>query len=123
MTAAVKAVAPRMKFLGLGLGAPSDDFFEYFLNASNHAPNAPLAEAIDYHNYGVPASRTDVTTYPGLFDSADRFVEVVKKAEVISLLLHSPLTVPPFSSCAPLRLCRCCQASRDDQHQNVFTFS
>ena len=35
VTAAVAAIAPNMKFLGLGMGqGPPMEWFEYFLNAS-----------------------------------------------------------------------------------------
>ena len=88
VTAAVSKVAPKTKFLGLGLsqanyGTPSTNlsFFEHFLNASNHAPGAPVAQAIDYHYYATPTSRTDVFTYAGMFDSADAFVERVEQVE------------------------------------------
>ena len=85
---AVSKVAPGTKFLGLGLsqdnyGTPSTNlsFFEYFLNASNHAPGAPVASAIDYHYYATPSSRVDVSTYADTFDEADAFVETVKRVE------------------------------------------
>jgi hypothetical protein len=58
VTAAVAKVAPRMRFLGLGLGQGNNNaWFEYFLNSSNHLPGAPVAEAIDYHYYAQPGSR------------------------------------------------------------------
>ena len=68
VNAAVAKVAPGMKFLGLGeLQGASPEMFSHFLNASNHAPGAPLSDAIDYHYYAQPTSRTDVTTYHSMF--------------------------------------------------------
>ena len=96
VTAAVAKVAPAMKFLGLGLGqdhysASNLSYFEYFLNASNHAPGAPRAEAIDYHYYATPSSRTNVSTYHELFAQGDAFIQTVEAAEQVRLTL-SPRT-------------------------------
>jgi hypothetical protein len=84
VNAAVKRVAPSMKFLGLGeLQGASPEMFSYFLNASNHVPGAPISEAIDYHFYAVPASRTDASTYASMFERGDEFIEYVKQIELI----------------------------------------
>ena len=63
VTAAVAKAAPKMKFLGLGLGQGNNNaWFEYFLNRSNHLPSAPVADAIDYHYYAQPSSRCAVSS-------------------------------------------------------------
>mmetsp|Transcript_24198 Transcript_24198/g.72224 ORF Transcript_24198/g.72224 Transcript_24198/m.72224 type:complete len:409 (-) Transcript_24198:81-1307(-) len=89
VASAVRAVQPGIKFLGLG--ADQDeyslgnlDFFEHFLNASNHARGAPNAAAIDYHFYsGGGLSRTDPTSYVKMFAEGDKFFDTA--AEVDSL--------------------------------------
>lgn len=98
VTAAVAAVAPKTKFLGLGLsqgnyGTPStnNSFFEFFLNQSNHAASAPPSTAIDYHYYVTPSSRTNLSTYHEMFAQGDAFVEIVKGEEAVRKRL-SPQT-------------------------------
>ncbi len=98
VTAAVAKVAPGTKFLGLGLsqdnyGTPHTNlsFFEYFLDPANHAADAPIADAIDYHFYASPTSRTDPASYVGMFPQADAFVELVGRIEVVRRRL-SPKT-------------------------------
>jgi hypothetical protein len=57
VSAAIRRVAPQMKFVGMSLATPSKspEFFEYFLNPSNHQPGVAL-DAISYHFYAVPTS-------------------------------------------------------------------
>ena len=96
---AVAAVVPEMRFLGLGLGqnnfgnttAANMSYFEYFLDESHHSEGAPKSEAIDYHFYATPGSRTNASTYQELFPQGDAFVETVKVAQSIRLRL-SPET-------------------------------
>lgn len=88
VNAAVAAVAPKTKFLGLGLAlqnnyVPDKKYFTYFLNASNHVANAPKATAIDYHYYATSIQRTDVSSYPAMFGDGDSFVLEVEKIEAI----------------------------------------
>jgi len=92
------------------------EWFSHFLNASNHAPGAPVAEAIDYHYYASPPSRTDVSTYSAMFGDADHWIEMyVKPAEVIrkrlspstktylkELGIIAPGDNNPAPGCAPL---------------------
>jgi len=89
---AVDEAVPGMRFLGLGLSqndyglhptGADMSYFEYFLNRSNHAEGAPNSEAIDYHFYVTPSSRSNVSTYEELFSQGDAFVETVKAAEAV----------------------------------------
>jgi len=96
VTAAVATIAPKTKFLGLGLsqgnyGTGNYAFFKYFLNPKNHATGAPAADAIDYHYYATPSSRTNVSTYHELFAQGDAFIETVRGAEAVRKKL-SPQT-------------------------------
>ena len=43
----------------------------------------PISEAIDYHFYAAPASRTDASTYASMFERGDEFIEYVKQIELI----------------------------------------
>lgn len=67
-----------MKFVGLALCCPSGelDWFEYFLNKSNHAPGVPI-DYISYHFYASSNSRTDPSSYVSFFSDADGFFELV----------------------------------------------
>jgi len=90
---AIRKVAPRMKFVGLGLAEPSHNprMFEYFLNPANHAPGIPL-DMISYHFYAVPTpDQTPEIQQHTFFTQADRFLDVVRYIEQIRLRL-SPAT-------------------------------
>jgi len=80
---AIREVAPWMKFVGLALCCPSGelDWFEYFLNSSNHAPGVPI-DYISYHFYASSSSRTDPATYTSFFSDADGFFELVSSKSV-----------------------------------------
>ena len=89
----IKAVAPQMKFVGLGLGAPSDDpaMFEYFLNPKNHQAGIPL-DMISYHFYATPgADQTPEIQQFTFFAQADQFLTTVRFVEEIRKRL-SPST-------------------------------
>ena len=93
VNAAVAKVAPGMKFLGLGeLQGASPDMFSHFLNASNHAPGAPLSDAIDYHFYAQPPSRTDVTTYHSMFAGEFSLSSVTTLSSDADRCCHQTLT-------------------------------
>ena len=97
VTAAVAKVAPKMKFIGLGLGQGDNNaWFEYFLNGSNHVPGAPIADAIDYHYYAQPSSRCDVSSQHGRVHR-----HVMRTAEVClwSLFPESGLMSAPMLRC------------------------
>jgi Glycosyl hydrolases family 39 len=93
VAAAIRKVAPHMKFVGLALGAPSQNprMFEYFLNPRNHRPGIPL-DMISYHFYAVPApdEPPQVQQYT-FFDQASHFLDTVRYIEEIRQRL-SPAT-------------------------------
>jgi hypothetical protein len=81
----IKAVAPQMQFVGMGLAAPSDNprMFEYFLNPANHKPGIPL-DMISYHFYATPSvDQTPETQQFTFFGQADHFLTTVKYVEEI----------------------------------------
>jgi hypothetical protein len=93
IVSAIKRVAPKMKFVGLGLAFPSEDprMFEYFLNPKNHKPGIPL-DMISYHFYATPtAGETPETQSFTFFDQADRFIATTRYIEAIRQRL-SPST-------------------------------
>lgn len=55
IVAAIREVAPEVRFVGLALADPSSNprMFEYFLNPQNHRPGIPL-DMISYHFYATP---------------------------------------------------------------------
>lgn len=86
-------VAPQMKFVGLGLGGPSNGphYFEHFLNPKNHKPGIPL-DMISYHFYAVPQrDETMAIQQHTYFTQADGFLSTVGYVESIRKRL-SPKT-------------------------------
>lgn len=85
IVAAIKRVAPSMKFVGLALAFPgrTPGMFEYFLNADNHKPGIPI-DLISYHFYvkAEADESPDVQQYT-FFDQADGFVTTVRYIEEI----------------------------------------
>lgn len=93
VVAAIRKVAPQMKFVGLALADPAHhpQMFEYFLNPRNHQPGIPL-DMISYHFYAIPAA----DEAPGVhqhtfFAQADRFLDVARYIDAIRQRL-SPST-------------------------------
>lgn len=85
VVAAIHAVSPDTKFVGLGLAAPSahPEMFEHFLNHSNHRPGIPL-DMISYHFYATPAgSETPDHWQYTFFAQADGFLNTVRYVEQI----------------------------------------
>eukprot|EP01102_Stenamoeba_stenopodia_P022766 TRINITY_DN9617_c0_g1_i1.p1 TRINITY_DN9617_c0_g1~~TRINITY_DN9617_c0_g1_i1.p1 ORF type:complete len:634 (-),score=146.63 TRINITY_DN9617_c0_g1_i1:62-1906(-) len=84
----IREAAPWMKFVGLALCCPSGelDWFEYFLNKSNHAPGIPI-DYISYHFYASASSRTDPSTYTSFFSDADGFFELVTSIEKVRMAI------------------------------------
>jgi hypothetical protein len=90
VNAAVASIAPKTKFVGLGLAnidlaGPRNQgrpYFEYFLNSSNHAPGAPAVEAIDYHWYANPLNYSKGFEHT-MFENVDTFIAEVKEFEVV----------------------------------------
>ena len=93
IVSAIHKVSPDTKFMGLALAAPSThpDFFEYFLNPANHAPNIPL-DYISYHFYATPGPTQTVEDWQyTFFDQADGFLNTTRYVEAIRKRL-SPST-------------------------------
>jgi hypothetical protein len=66
------------------------DFYKYFLNHSNHAPDIPL-DMISYHFYALEPNRTDPKSYESFFPQLDKFTTEVEQIEQIRKAL-SPET-------------------------------
>jgi hypothetical protein len=82
VVAAIHAVSPETKFVGLALGAPGQnlEMFEYFLDPKNHRPGIPL-DMISYHFYAMVQSETPEDWQNTLFDQADGFLATVRSIE------------------------------------------
>jgi hypothetical protein len=91
IVAAIKRVAPSMKFVGLALAMPGNNpqMFEYFLNPRNHKPGIPI-DLISYHFYASPApdESPEIQQYT-FFDQADGFISTVRYIEEIRKRLAS----------------------------------
>jgi hypothetical protein len=93
IASAIREIAPRMKFVGLALAAPSSNprMFEYFLDPRHHRPGIPL-DMISYHFYATPTEDQTPTIQPyTYFEQADRFLATVQYVEEIRKRL-SPST-------------------------------
>jgi len=93
ITAAIRQVAPKIKFVGIAMAQPSNapQMFEYFLNPANHKPGIPL-DMISYHFYAVPtADQSSEAHQFTFFDQADRFIATAHYVESIRRRL-SPAT-------------------------------
>ncbi len=93
VVAAIRKVAPRMKFVGLALAEPGSNprMFEYFLNPKNHQAGIPL-DMISYHFYATPtADEGPETQQYTFFGQADRFLGVTWYIDAIRARL-SPAT-------------------------------
>jgi hypothetical protein len=85
VVAAIHAVSPDTRFVGLALAYPSEhpEIFEYFLDHKNHRPGIPL-DMISYHFYATPAaSETPDHWQYTFFGQADRFLATVRYIEQI----------------------------------------
>lgn len=91
--AAIRKVAPSMKFIGLAMAytAENPEMYEYFLNPKNHKAGIPL-DMISYHFYAVPQpDYTPEAQQYTFFEQADRFLATVRYIELIRKRL-SPST-------------------------------
>lgn len=90
---AIHQVSPKTKFVGLAMAyADRLNYYEYFLNATNHQPGIPL-DMISYHFYADPGEGVHAAT-PGEWhfcEQADKFLGTVRKIEAIRQRL-SPAT-------------------------------
>ncbi len=80
IVAAVHAVSPRTRFVGMSLAEPmkSPLKFEYFLDPKHHAPGTPL-DAISFHFYSDAEPGEDDKTEPySFFARADGFLNSVR---------------------------------------------
>ncbi len=85
VVAAMKAVEPKTKFVGLAMALPSQNprFFEYFLDHKNHAQGVPL-DYVSYHFYATPSSgETPEIQQYSFFAQADGFLNSVRYIEAI----------------------------------------
>ena len=108
---AVRAVAPRMKFVGISVAYPARaaEMFEYFLNPQNHKAGIPL-DAISYHYYYSPATDepVDAQQFTG-WDQTTGFLNTVRYVEAIRQRL-SPNTATMINEVGAI--------SADDRQQN-----
>lgn len=80
---ALKPIMPGTKFTGLALAFDGPDYFEYFLNPSNHQPGVTI-DMISYHFYSSANSKQAFDNYGfSYFDHCDAFLHGVKYAESI----------------------------------------
>ena len=94
IVSAIHRVSPGTKFVGLALAMPgqSPEYFEYFLNHSNHTPGVPL-DMISYHFYASPGPGETLNDWQyTFFDQADGFLSTVRYIEAIRKRL-SPETL------------------------------
>jgi hypothetical protein len=108
---AIRAVAPRMKFVGISVAGPSQqaDMFEYFLNPQNHQAGVPL-DAISYHYYYSPAKDEPAEAQQfTAWDQTNGFLNTVRYVESIRQRL-SPKTATMINEVGAI--------SADDREQN-----
>jgi hypothetical protein len=82
---ALRQLDSQMKFIGLALSGPTrhPEYFEYFLNHSNHKPGIPL-DWISYHFYARPElDESPEVMQHTFFTQADDFVSTVRYIEAI----------------------------------------
>jgi hypothetical protein len=93
IVAAVRQVAPKMKFVALALDSAEGHMplMEYFLDPHHHKPGIPL-DVVSYHFYAKPTQNEapEVQQYT-FFNQADQFLAVVRWAESVRQRL-SPQT-------------------------------
>jgi hypothetical protein len=83
MANAMREVQPTINFVGMALAFHREfDWYEYFLNASNHVPGTPI-NLISFHFYASCDNRTDPNSYMDFFPQSDGFVEEV--AEIVRI--------------------------------------
>lgn len=111
----LKKISPQTKFIGMSLAfAVNPAYFEYFLNAKNHAAGI-VPEGISYHFYATPSwEDQDPAAYQyTFFEKADafldrvRFIESIRKRlapgtfttiNEIGSILRSPQVIKPIDA-------------------------
>lgn len=73
----------KIKFVGMALEGHNEfNWYNYFLNISNHAsPDIPL-DIVSFHFYAGSSSRTDPASYQEFFSRADAFVVEVRHVTI-----------------------------------------
>lgn len=83
MVTAIAAVSPHTKFIGMALAYENPEWFEYFLNPTNHKPGIPI-DMISYHCYANANSNQKFDAYEySVFDKAENFINSVNYIENI----------------------------------------
>jgi hypothetical protein len=84
VVAAIHAVSPQTKFVGLALAFPKNlSYFEYFLDHKNHKPGTPL-DMISYHFYASPKMGETADGWQNtFFTQATNFLDNVRQIEAI----------------------------------------
>lgn len=93
VTAALRKVDPKLKFMALGLGSPNGKagMFEYFLNPANHAGGIP-PDFITYHFYAHPTPEETIDHWQySFFAQEEGFLNTIGYVEEIRKRL-SPRT-------------------------------
>ncbi|HVO11077.1 MAG TPA: glycosyl hydrolase family 39 [Vicinamibacteria bacterium] len=83
VVAAVHSVSPQTRFVGASLAFPrrAPEFFEHFLDPTNHAPGVPL-DAVSYHFYASPSADQPREAHAfTAFEEADHFLTGVRFIE------------------------------------------
>eukprot|EP01111_Echinosteliopsis_oligospora_P015984 TRINITY_DN6500_c0_g1_i1.p1 TRINITY_DN6500_c0_g1~~TRINITY_DN6500_c0_g1_i1.p1 ORF type:complete len:582 (-),score=150.67 TRINITY_DN6500_c0_g1_i1:93-1838(-) len=70
VVSAIRKVNPTIKFMGLALESRTLEYFQYFLNASNHLPDIPI-DAVSFHFYAETFNRTNATGFESFFQQVD----------------------------------------------------
>ena len=94
ITSRLHRVDRHLKFTGASLAIPdhSEDFFNYFLDHSRHAPHVRL-DAISYHFYALERKDEPLgEKTASFFAQADHFLQTVKTIEGIRKRLSPPTT-------------------------------
>ena len=94
ITSRLHRVDRHLKFTGASLAIPdhSEDFFNYFLDHSRHAPHVRL-DAISYHFYALEKKDEPLgEKTASFFAQADHFLQTVKTIEGIRKRLSPPTT-------------------------------
>lgn len=83
MVTAIHKILPKTKFVGMALAYEHPEWFEYFLNPTNHKPGIPI-DFISYHCYANANAKQSFDAYEyTLFDKADNFLNTVSFVEDI----------------------------------------
>jgi hypothetical protein len=84
IVAAVRKVAPKMKFMGPVVGDPAHaQYFDYFLDPKNHQPGIPI-DMLSYHMFLFPdADESNEVMSHTFFQQADKFLVASSYIDVL----------------------------------------